>query len=182
MARSKIYTRRGDSGETTLVSGHKVPKSNIRLEAYGSIDELNSFIACLLNEINSREDRTFLLRIQSNLFVIGGYLANDMETDSSSISQEEVDLLEKEIDKMDDMLPPLKHFILPGGSRGSAHAHVCRTVCRRVERTIYHLKEKANIEPIALRYINRLSDYFFLFARKENFINHIDEIIWEKAL
>lgn len=179
MTKSKIYTRKGDDGFTSLVSGNKVPKFNIRLEAYGTIDELNSFIALLINEVSRKEDRQFLLRIQSNLFVIGAYLANDMETNRQAITQEEVDLLEKEIDLIDDMLTPLKHFVLPGGSKGSSAAHICRTVCRRGERIIYQLKEKTEIEPVVLKYVNRLSDYFFLFARKQNFINNIEEIIWE---
>lgn len=179
MAKSKIYTRKGDEGYTSLVSGNRVLKSNIRLETYGMVDELNSFIACLINEVNTREDRQFLLDIQSNLFVMGGYLANDLETRKASVPQEEVDKLEAEIDKIDELLPPLKHFVLPGGSKGSSMAHVCRTVCRRVERSAYRLKEKTDVDPVTLKYLNRLSDYFFLFARKQNVVNNIEEIIWE---
>lgn len=179
MAKSKIYTRRGDEGYTSLVSGNRVLKSNIRIEAYGTIDELNSFIASLINEVDNREDREFLYRTQSNLFIIGGYLANDLASKESSIQAEEVSILEQEIDKIDELLPPLKYFILPGGCKGSSAAHICRTVCRRAERCIYTLKERAEIDPPVLEYMNRLSDYFFLFARKLNFISNIEEIVWK---
>ncbi|MDL2222553.1 cob(I)yrinic acid a,c-diamide adenosyltransferase [Bacteroidales bacterium OttesenSCG-928-M11] len=181
MAKSKIYTRKGDEGYTSLVSGNRVYKSNIRIEAYGTIDELNSFIAVLRNDVNDPEDRKYLSQIQSNLFVIGGYLANDLETNSCQIKQEEVSILEQEIDKIDNLLPPLKHFILPGGGKGSADAHVCRTVCRRAERCIYLLKERSEVDSVVLEYINRLSDYFFLFSRKMNFIENIEEIVWENT-
>jgi ATP:cob(I)alamin adenosyltransferase len=180
MAKSKIYTRRGDEGYTSLVSGNRVKKSNVRLEAYGTVDELNSFIACLIDEVDDRDDRQYLQRIQCNLFTIGGYLANDLETKNESIAQDEVDSLEKEMDRMDEMVPPLKAFVLPGGCKSNSMAHVCRTVCRRAERAVCQLKDKADIDSIALRYINRLSDYFFLFARRQNILNDIEEIIWEK--
>lgn len=180
MTKSRIYTKSGDKGFTSLVSGNRVLKSNIRLDAYGTIDELNSFIACLINEVNDADDCIFLQRIQSNLFLVGGYLANDLETRKESICREEIEQLEQHIDAIDEALPSTaKGFILPGGSRGSAAAHVCRTVCRRAERTIYRLKEKADVEAIVLEYVNRLSDYFFLFAKKQNFVNGVDEIIWE---
>ncbi|MDR0683194.1 MAG: cob(I)yrinic acid a,c-diamide adenosyltransferase [Dysgonamonadaceae bacterium] len=179
MEKSKIYTRKGDEGYTSLVGGKRVLKTNSRIEAYGTLDELNSFIACLLEEVDNREDREFLLRIQYNLFSLGGYLATENEDKSCRIAQKEVDLLEEEIDKIDSLIPPLKFFVLPGGCESSARAHVCRTVCRRAERRIYSLMEQVEIDPVALKYINRLSDYFFLFSRKQNFIHNIDEIIWE---
>jgi cob(I)alamin adenosyltransferase len=157
-----------------------VQKNNPRIEAYGTVDELNSFVACLLEEVDNREDRELLLRIQCNLFVLGAYLATEEDKDATCrIDPQEVDLLEKEMDQIDSLIPPLKFFVLPGGCKGNAWAHICRTICRRAERRIYSLSEQVEIDPVALKYINRLSDYFFLFSRKQNFIHNIDEIIWE---
>jgi cob(I)alamin adenosyltransferase len=180
MGRSKVYTRTGDEGYTSLVGGKRVLKSDLRIEAYGTIDELNSFIACLADIIDLSEDREFLLRIQSNLFTLGAYLANAGETKTCFISSQEVDLLENEIDKIDDLLPALKSFIIPGGCKTNSLSHVCRTICRRAERCVYRIDEQNDkTDPIVLKYINRLSDFFFLFARKQSFINNIEEIIWE---
>jgi cob(I)alamin adenosyltransferase len=180
MGRSKIYTKTGDEGYTSLVGGKRVPKTNFRIDAYGTVDELNAFIACLIDEVDQRQDREFLVRIQSNLFIIGGYLATENEETRCKISEEEVVLLEAEMDKIDELVPPVKYFILPGGCRSNSLAHVCRTVCRRAERCIYKVNKKTGkIDPIVLKYINRLSDFFFLFARKQNNINNIEEIIWE---
>jgi cob(I)alamin adenosyltransferase len=162
-----------------LVGGKRVLKTSPRIEAYGTVDELNAFVACLLDETDNREDREFLLRIQCNLFTLGGYLATE-EEESCRIPQEEVDLLEDEMDKIEALLPPLKFFVLPGGCRSNSVAHVCRTICRRAERNIYKITEETQVDAIALRYINRLSDYFFMLSRKQSFINNIDEIIWEK--
>jgi len=179
MGKSKIYTRKGDEGFTSLVGGKRVSKANQRIDAYGTVDELNSFIACLLETINDRGDREFLLRIQSNLFTLGGYLASEPGMAPCLISEEEITLTETAIDRIDALLPPLNRFILPGGCMGSAYANVCRTVCRRAERCILKINRSANVDAKALKYINRLSDYFFLLSRKQNFIHHIDEIIWE---
>jgi cob(I)alamin adenosyltransferase len=180
MEKSKIYTRKGDEGYTSLVGGKRVQKTNPRIEAYGTVDELNSFIACLLEEVDNREDRELLFRIQCNLFTLGAYLATEEdESKTCRIDQKEVDLLEEEMDKIESLIPPLKFFVLPGGCKSNAWAHVCRTICRRAERRIYNLTEQGEIDPAALKYINRLSDYFFLFSRKQNFIHNIDEIIWE---
>ena len=151
-----------------------------RIDAYGTIDELNSFIACLLEEIDNREDREFLFAIQSDLFSIGGHLASPAGS-VCDISEEYIIKLEKEIDAMDEILPPLKAFVLPGGSKGNAQAHVCRTVCRRAERCVYLLHEAERVNENILKYLNRLSDYFFLLARKQSYINNIDEIIWQKS-
>jgi cob(I)alamin adenosyltransferase len=141
---------------------------------------LNAFIACLLDEVNEREDREALLHIQHTLFTVGGYLATEGEKKGGPVFQEEVDWLEQEIDKIDALIPPLKAFVLPGGCRSNSISHVCRTVCRRAERNIYKIPGEEEIDSIVLKYINRLSDYFFLLGRKQNFINNIDEIIWEK--
>jgi cob(I)alamin adenosyltransferase len=162
-----------------LAGGKRVSKTDPRIEAYGTVDELNSFIACLSDEIDNREDGAFLLRIQSNLFTIGAYLATENESNHCRISPEEVGLLEEEMDKTEALLPPVKYFVLPGGCRGNSLAHVCRTVCRRAERLIYELDKNEKIDAVVLKYINRLSDFFFLFARKQSFFNNIEEIIWE---
>ena len=183
MAKSKVYTKTGDTGHTSLVGGKRVSKTNTRIEAYGTIDELNSFVAYLLDEIENREDRDFLLRIQYNLFTIGGYLATEEKENRNAcqLSQEEIDILEKEIDKIDELIPTLKCFVLPGGCKGNSLAHVCRTICRRAERCVYKIIEQEEvIASEVLKYINRLSDYFFLLARKQSFVNNIDEIVWNK--
>jgi cob(I)alamin adenosyltransferase len=162
-----------------LAGGKRVSKTDPRIEAYGTVDELNAFIACLSDEIDNREDLAFLLRTQSNLFTVGAYLATENEVDSCLISSEEVLLLEEEMDKIDTLLPPVKYFILPGGCKANSFAHVCRTVCRRAERLIYELDKEEKIDAIVLKYMNRLSDFFFLFARKQSFFNNIEEIIWK---
>lgn len=145
------------------------------------MDELNSFIACLLDEINDREDREFLSQVQSDLFTLGGYLATEEQGKNCHITTEEIDKLETEIDKIDELMPPLKAFIIPGGCKSNSLAHVCRTICRRAERCIYRILEEDGIDPMALKYVNRLSDYFFLFSRKQSFVNNVDEIVWNKS-
>lgn len=152
-----------------------------KIDAYGTVDELNSFIALLVEEVTQREDREFLVRIQSKLFSLGSYLASEVGFMECRISEEEIEEVEKEIDKMDSLVPPIKKFILPGGCKANAVAHICRTVCRRAERCIYRLREAEDIDNKALKYVNRLSDYFFVLARKQNFVNNIDEIIWDNS-
>jgi len=179
MGKSKIYTRKGDAGLTSLVGGKRVSKASPRIDAYGTIDELNSFIACLIEALNDSEDKEFLLRIQSNLFTLGGYLASESGVMSCSITEEEIFLTESFIDKMDAFVPPLNRFILPGGCQGSAYANVCRAVCRRAERCMYKINRSEKLDAKALKYVNRLSDYFFVLGRKLNFVCNIEEIIWE---
>jgi cob(I)alamin adenosyltransferase len=164
-----------------LVGGKKVQKTHCRIEAYGTIDELNTFIAVLLTGIDDRDDREFLLRTQSRLFDIGGYLATEGDEVHCSITPSEVAKLEAEIDRITEYIPPLKTFILPGGCPSNAWAHVCRTVCRRAEREIYRLRNESHVDPNILQYINRLSDYFFVFSRKQNFIHNTSEIPWNKS-
>ena len=179
MAKSKIYTKKGDGGFTSLVGGERVSKTYPRIEAYGAIDELNAFIACLLEEIDNEQDRLFLQRIQNNLFTLGSYLASEEGTTTCSITKENVKEIESEMDEIDAMLPSLKYFILPGGCKSNALAHVCRTVCRRAERNIFKISGVDKMDKNSLQYINRLSDYFFLLSRKLNFLKNIREIIWE---
>ena len=181
MGKSKIYTKKGDEGFTSLVGGKRVSKATARIDAYGTIDELNSFIACLLESINDREERDFLLRIQSDLFTLGGYLASEPGVMACLISDEAIDRIEAAIDRMDALVPPLNRFILPGGCPGSAGANVCRTVCRRAERCMVKINRAGSVDAKALKYINRLSDYFFLLSRKQNFIHNVKEIVWENS-
>ena len=181
MTKSKIYTGLGDKGFTSLAGGKKVSKTSFRVDAYGTVDELNSFVALLLEEIDDREDRNFLLEIQSDLFSVGSYLASEAGFMNCTINDERIEKIETEIDKVDTLIPPIRKFILPGGCKENALAHVCRTVCRRSERVIYKLKEIEEVDELLLKYMNRLSDYFFLFARKQNFLKNIDEIIWENT-
>lgn len=185
MKKSIIYTGKGDKGTTSLVGGQRVSKTDIRIDSYGTIDELNSFIGLLAADMKDEIDLKTLLFIQHKLFTIGSYLATDQKNTEwvveSGISAQSIELLEKEIDRIDGDLPKLKSFILPGGTRTSALAHVCRTVCRRAERAVYCLQEKTEIEENVLIFINRLSDYFFVLGRKECVANNISEIIWNKT-
>jgi cob(I)alamin adenosyltransferase len=158
-----------------------VSKAGPRIDAYGTIDELNSFIACLLETIDDREDRDFLLRIQSNLFTLGSYLASEPGMTTCLISEEDIAQVEAAIDRIDDQVPPLNRLILPGGCPGNAYANVCRTVCRRAERCMVKINRAGSVDAKALKYINRLSDYFFLLARKQNFVRNVEEIIWENS-
>ena len=153
-------------------------KAAHRVDGYGTVDELNSFIACLIEAIEDKNDREFLLRIQSDLFTLGGYLASDTGA-YCGITEEDIKRIETAVDGMDAGLPPLNRFVLPGGCRGNAYANICRTVCRRAERCIIKINRSSRVDEKALKYINRLSDYFFLLARKQNFIHNVDEIYWE---
>ena len=183
MAKSLIYTRTGDKGTTSLVGGQRVSKADRRIESYGTIDELNSFIGLLMTAIDDAEDEQFLLFIQHKLFTIGSYLATDQSTTElkieSQVTQESIEKIEHEIDRIDETLPKMKNFVLPGGCRSASLAHVCRTVCRRAERRIYSLAEQAEVEDPVLIFVNRLSDYLFVLARKECLKHNGKEIIWD---
>ncbi len=180
----KIYTKTGDEGTTSLIGGTRVKKTDPRLEAYGTIDELNSFIALLLTNNLPESTNETLFAIQNKLFVIGSFLATDTEktnvTKVSILSELDVEMLENEIDRMNELLPELRNFILPGGNPASALAHVCRTVTRRAERRIQSISVSyQQIENIA-KYVNRLSDYFFVLARFINLTFQTKEIYWKK--
>ena len=180
----KIYTKTGDKATTSLIGGTRVSKNHVRLDAYGTIDELNSFIGLLITETKRKQDIDFLIYIQQKLFVIGSYLATDLSkivTESECfIWGDDIALIEQQIDIINDLLPELSNFILPGGCRASALAHVCRSICRRAERCIASLNEAVSLpNQNPAIFINRLSDYFFVFARKENVENDINEIYWQ---
>jgi cob(I)alamin adenosyltransferase len=186
MKKSSIYTRTGDSGTTGLIGGTRVSKNDIRIEAYGTIDELNSFIGLLRSYLTDEHDRAVLLGIQNRLFRVGSSLATDvLRVDSATIgiiTSENVKSIETEIDRINDKIPPHKSFIIPGGNQGSAMAHVCRTVCRRAERRIYAFRDEQHpVNEELLAYINRLSDYFFLLSRKVNIDDKVTEILWDNT-
>ena len=178
-----VYTKTGDKGTTSLVGGSRVSKTDIRLEAYGTVDELNSFLGLLATYLTDEQDRLFMQQIQNKLFVVGGYLATDQEKTSlpCEISGEDVLAVEQAIDEADAQLPALKAFVLPGGSRGASVCHICRTVCRRAERRILALNELYAVSPQLISYVNRLSDYLFVLSRKINFQQGNDEIFWENS-
>lgn len=184
MKKSQVYTKTGDAGTTSLVGGARVEKSHVRLNAYGTIDELNSFVGLLICQITDENDLKVLSFIQHKLFTVGSYLATETEAippkAASLIKDEDIKLLEDEMDRMDSELPVLRNFVLPGGCESAARAHVCRTVCRRAERYIYLVKSDYFVDDHILKYVNRLSDYFFLLARKEcNKQGH--EIFWDNS-
>lgn len=182
----KVYTKTGDKGQTSLVGGLRVSKCCARLESYGTIDELNSHIGVLITYCKDTNDIEFLTDVQSKLFIVGGYLATDnSQTEirtGNIITPEMVGEVETQIDAIDAILPPLKLFILPGGCRAASYCHVCRTVCRRAERRILALiEEGAEVDENVTAYVNRLSDYFFVLARKLNVDENHPEIIWRRT-
>lgn len=180
----KIYTKTGDQGTTSLFGGRRISKDDLRIEAYGTIDELNSCIGLLNNMIQQDDLRNHMLDIQAYLFVIGSNLAADPENNSIKVPALEVsktNLLETWIDEMEKELKPLQYFVLPGGSQGSSQAHLCRTVCRRAERRVVSLSQMESVNPEIIIYLNRLSDYLFVLSRYLNQLNEIEEIYWKPS-
>ena len=185
MGKSTLYTRGGDKGTTSLVGGQRVSKGHLRLESYGTIDELNSFLGLLIAETEEQKTIDILQFVQHKLFAIGSYLATDTTTTelkvASQITNENILRIEQSIDEIDSQLPKMRGFILPGGCRSASLAHVCRTVCRRAERLMCRLAETTKMDDTALTFINRLSDLLFVIARKECISKNNDEIIWDNA-
>jgi cob(I)alamin adenosyltransferase len=166
----KIYTKTGDAGSTSLIGGTKVPKSHLRIESYGTVDELNSFIGWVHDQTPDEHSRQILKEVQDRLFTIGSSLACDPDKEPKlripDLKEEDITLLEKEIDAMNDALPVMKSFLLPGGHVAVSATHIARCVCRRAERCCVNMQEhQMPIEPIVLKYLNRLSDYLFVLAR-----------------
>jgi cob(I)alamin adenosyltransferase len=182
---TKVYTRGGDKGQTSLVGGQRVSKACIRLEAYGTVDELNAHLGLLAAELPEGHEQMMVERIQNCLFNVCTNLATDQSKTplypSAHLPEGEIALLEQEVDTIMHELPEAQGFILPGGTREAAQAHVCRTVCRRAERRIVALSEEADVSPEVQQYINRLSDYLFVLAKKLNFIAGKQEKIWQNA-
>lgn len=185
MSDLKIYTKSGDRGQTSLVDGKRLSKSALRIDTYGTVDELNSHIGLLLSLSHQGEisAQKLLKRIQNQLFNLGSLLACEDEAFSTHLHPVNTDIIseiEAAIDQMTEELPPLTQFILPGGTPSASSAHVCRTVTRRAERLLVGLGETAKVDPSHLELLNRLSDYFFVLARYLNFKSGIQDEVWEK--
>lgn len=178
----KIYTKTGDQGETGLLGGERVSKASSRIEAIGNLDELNAAFG-LARSFGSGSFEEAILRIQSTIFDLGAELAAPAGSKFENVSVRDFDVsqLETEIDSMTSLVPPLKNFVLPGGSRCASQLHVCRAICRRAERSIYDLRETAPIRSEVLQYINRLSDWLFVAARVCNHSQGIGDVPWRKA-
>jgi cob(I)alamin adenosyltransferase len=177
----KIYTKTGDTGDTSLFGGQRVPKSTLRIDAYGTIDELNAQLGVVRALKPSAEVDNILEQIQNQLFVLGADLATPFDAAPKNlkrIQQNEIQILEETIDRLDAQLEPLKSFILPGGSLVSAQLHVARTVCRRVERLIDALGRKEQVGKFPLVYLNRLADLLFVMARYVNKLSGMEETRW----
>lgn len=165
----KIYTKTGDKGLTSLIGGTRVPKHDIRIESYGTVDELNAWIGLLRDQQIKKEHKDILKQIQETLFVIGSHLAADPERSKMALPDltiAEVELLETSIDEMNGQLPDLTHFILPGGDTLVSYCHLARCVCRRTERAVTQLAELSKVDELVIVYLNRLSDYLFVLGRK----------------
>jgi cob(I)alamin adenosyltransferase len=179
----KIYTKTGDKGQTSLIGGTKVLKSSLRIEAYGTIDELNSWIGFVNDAINDFSANHTLKEVQDRLFTIGSSLACDPTKETKllipDLHEEDIVALEKEIDTMNELLPELKHFILPGGHTSVSITHIARTVCRRAERYCVNLQDlEGHVEPLIIKYLNRLSDYLFVLSRYASKLHNVPEIAW----
>lgn len=176
----KIYTKTGDKGETSLIGGVRVKKSNNRIHAYGTVDELNSSLGLVRDSLTNPDIRKQLLEIQGRLFVIGSHLASapNSKMQIPDISKEDVLHLENYIDEMNKSLPELKNFILPGGSISVSYCHMARTICRRAERWVIEVSESEFVEPLTIEYLNRLSDYLFVLSRRISHENEVEEIAW----
>ena len=183
----KIYTKTGDGGTTSLIGGTKVSKAHLRIEAYGTVDELNSYIGLCKDLLQVMQANSILQEIQDRLFTIGSALACDPEKETKmkipDLKEDDITLLENEIDKMNDSLPAMKSFILPGGHPTVSHVHVARCICRRAERNCVRLQlEKNEVEPIITKYLNRLSDYLFILARYTGHVLKVAELLWKPRI
>ncbi len=181
---TKIYTKTGDKGKTSLIGGTKVFKSDIRIETYGTVDELNSHIGLVIDYTPDERQRSILKSVQDRLFVIGSALACDPGKETGmhipDLKEEDILILEKEIDVMNEQLPVMKNFILPGGHAAVSSTHIARCVCRRTERLCVNMQQhELFIEPLIIKYINRLSDYLFVLARFTAQVLHVTEVIWK---
>jgi len=184
----KIYTKTGDKGKTSLFGGTRVSKYDLRIEAYGTVDELNSYIGLIRDQKIDKHTSDILFKIQHKLFTLGSMLATPPEKqllksgkerlNISKINIKSIELLENEIDEMNEVVPQMTHFILPGGHTTVSFCHIARCICRRAERISTQLSDESSIEPQILVYLNRLSDYLFVLARKLTIDNKVQEIKW----
>lgn len=184
---TKIYTKTGDLGKTSLIGGTRVPKSHLRIESYGTVDELNSFVGFLDDQLTDERSKNILKEVQDRLFTIGSSLACDPDKEPKmklpDLKEEDILLLESEIDEMNKVLPPMKSFILPGGSMAVSSAHIARCVCRRAERNCVNMLEhEMFIDPLVVKYLNRLSDHLFVLARYIAHLTGIKETEWKARI
>lgn len=184
----KVYTKTGDSGTTALFGGQRVSKDNIRIDSYGTVDELNSYVGLVRDQEMNQHYKEILIEIQDRLFTVGAILATPVEKEimkngekrlkNLGIIESDIELLENEIDTMENSLPQMTHFVLPGGHTTVSYCHVARCVCRRAERLAVHLNQEEEIDEMAIKYLNRLSDYLFVLARKLSNDLNADEVKW----
>jgi cob(I)alamin adenosyltransferase len=181
----KIYTKTGDKGTTALFGGKRVSKADLRIETYGTIDELNSWIGLIRDQTVNEKRRDFLVTIQDRLFTIGSILATEpgnIKVKIPALAEEDIQALEKEIDSMEAQLQPMRFFILPGGHPSVSFCHITRTVCRRSERLTIALHQQAPVEEKVIQYINRLSDYLFVLARKMGAELNVEDTPWKPKM
>lgn len=181
----KIYTKTGDKGTTALFGGKRVSKADLRIETYGTVDELNAYIGLVRDQPVNQIRKNILIEIQDRLFTIGSILATEpgnTKVKVPSLQTEDITLLEKEIDAMDGTLPPMKSFVLPGGHASVSFCHVARTVCRRVERLVIALDAQEKIDALVVQYLNRLSDYLFMLSRKMTAELNAEETPWKPRM
>ena len=181
----KIYTKTGDKGQTSLVGGTRVSKTELRIEAYGTVDELNSCVGLVRDQAVNNDRKDILKEIQDRLFTIGSILASEPEQTKKRIPdlhESDIELLEKEMDRMDESLEPMRFFILPGGHQSVSFGHLARTVCRRAERIVVRLSQETEVNDLVIRYLNRLSDYLFVLCRIMIKDLNIEEISWKPRI
>ncbi len=184
----KVYTKTGDTGTTALFGGTRVPKHHIRIESYGTVDELNSHIGLIRDQEINQLYKNVLIEVQDRLFTVGAILATPPEKEvlksgekrlkNLGIIESDIEFLENEIDTMEESLPPMTHFVLPGGHTTVSYCHIARCVCRRAERLAVHLNDIEPTDELVIKYLNRLSDYLFVLARKLSFDLQADEVQW----
>jgi cob(I)alamin adenosyltransferase len=180
----KIYTKTGDTGTTGLFGGGRVSKAHYRVEAYGTVDELNAYIGMVRDQEVNQQRKAILIDIQNHLFSIGAHLATAADAGKVKIpqlSEEDITQLENEIDQMEETLPAMRHFVLPGGHTSTSFCHIARCVCRRAERATVALDQKEPVDPLIIKYLNRLSDYLFVLSRKISQELGAEEIPWKPA-
>lgn len=181
----KIYTKTGDTGTTALFGGQRVSKAHLRIETYGTVDELNAYIGLVRDQEVNQKRKAVLVEVQDRLFTVGAILATEpgnAKVKVPALNEADIVLLEKEIDAMDAELPPMRFFVLPGGHPSVSFCHVARTVCRRAERLAVALNDQEPIDPLVIKYINRLSDYLFQLSRKMSHELNAEETAWKPRM
>lgn len=181
----KVYTKTGDKGQTSLFGGKRISKADLRIESYGTVDELNSWIGLLRDQEIAEHQKQVLVEVQDRLFTMGSMLASDPEKPLKNIpliSAEDITYLEQQMDKMDENLPPMKSFVLPGGHQIVSYCHISECVCRRAERMVIRLSEESVVDELVIRYLNRLSDFLFVLSRQISLDKNANETPWEPRI